>query len=75
LKKPDLVATETQIKHSTRKSENAHKNREEMIRSAEAKQEKLNHLKKELNNVKKQADDAQGIASSLFHIQIADLYV
>ena len=58
--KPDLVATETQIIHSTRKINNVTKTKEEVARSEEKLAEKVNMLEKELASVRKAADAAQG---------------
>jgi len=58
--RPDLVATEAQITHATRKLNNAQKTREEVGKSEENLRLRVNGLQKELVSVKKAADAAQG---------------
>jgi hypothetical protein len=58
--KPDLVAAEAQITHSTRKINNAIKTKEEVARNEEKLAEKVGMLEKELASVRKAADAAQG---------------
>ncbi|KAL4266841.1 SMC family protein [Pleurotus pulmonarius] len=65
-KRPELVAIDAQISHSTRKLNNAQKNREELEKSRDALQSKVDALQKELVSVKraaKAAQEAQRLAS------------
>jgi structural maintenance of chromosome 1 len=58
--RPDLVAAEAQITHSTRKINNALKTKDEVVRNEEKLAEKVAMLEKELVSVRKAADAAQG---------------
>ncbi|THU82274.1 condensin complex subunit SMC1 [Dendrothele bispora CBS 962.96] len=58
-KKPELVAADAQIAHSTRKINNAQKNREEILKTEQEVQVRVNNLLSELDTVKKAADAAQ----------------
>ncbi|KAF8068609.1 condensin complex subunit SMC1 [Lyophyllum atratum] len=58
-KKPDLVAVEAQITHSTRKINNTGKTKEEVARSEEKLRERVEALQKELESVRRAADAAQ----------------
>ncbi|KAJ8515491.1 hypothetical protein ONZ45_g7107 [Pleurotus djamor] len=58
-KRPDLVALDAQISHSTRKLNNAQKNRAELEKSRDTLQSKVSDLQKELVRVQKAARAAQ----------------
>ncbi|KAL0959441.1 hypothetical protein HGRIS_014685 [Hohenbuehelia grisea] len=58
-KKPDLVATETQILHVTRKLNNTQKNRQDLLRDREPLQKKVDAPQAELVKTKHAADAAQ----------------
>ncbi|EGO04101.1 hypothetical protein SERLA73DRAFT_102460 [Serpula lacrymans var. lacrymans S7.3] len=58
-KQPDLAATEAQMKHSTRKIQNAQNTDEQLTKDAERQREKLTGLQKDLQDVRKAADAAQ----------------
>ncbi|KAL0960255.1 hypothetical protein HGRIS_011886 [Hohenbuehelia grisea] len=58
-KKPDLVATETQILHVTRKLNNAQKNQQDLLKDRDNLQKKVDALQGELLKVKQAADAAQ----------------
>ncbi|KAG6820541.1 hypothetical protein H0H93_015712 [Arthromyces matolae] len=58
-KRPDLVAIEAQITHSTRKINHAIKTREEVARNEHKLRERVESLEKELATVRKAADKAQ----------------
>ncbi|KIM86143.1 hypothetical protein PILCRDRAFT_334537 [Piloderma croceum F 1598] len=58
-KKPDLVAIDAQIKHSSRKLKNATEMGEQVTSNQTRQKEKLSALKKDLASVKKDADAAQ----------------
>ncbi|KAG5644198.1 hypothetical protein DXG03_008861 [Asterophora parasitica] len=58
-KRPDLVAIEAQITHSTRKINNATKTKDEVARNEDQLSERVETLDKELASVRKTADAAQ----------------
>ncbi|KAG6855965.1 hypothetical protein H0H87_008906 [Tephrocybe sp. NHM501043] len=58
-KRPDLVAIEAQITHSTRKINNATKARDEVARNEEKLRYRVESLEKELTGVRRAADAAQ----------------
>ncbi|KAF5373789.1 hypothetical protein D9758_000684 [Tetrapyrgos nigripes] len=58
-KKPELVAADAQIAHSTRKINNAKKNKEDILKTQQDVQTRVNNLLSELETVKKAADAAQ----------------
>ncbi|PPQ75489.1 hypothetical protein CVT24_013353 [Panaeolus cyanescens] len=57
--KPELVAAETQIQHSTRKLNNAKKTQEELLKNEQQFKVKVAALQKELENVRRAAERAQ----------------
>jgi structural maintenance of chromosome 1 len=67
------VAIEAQIAHSARKVTNANKLREQVLKDVEKKEEKLNFLQKDLVNVRKAADAAQGNAYTSLYSPISQL--
>ncbi|TFK46460.1 RecF/RecN/SMC protein [Heliocybe sulcata] len=64
-KKPDLVAIEGQIAHSARKLRNAQGIKEQVGKEEQKQEERLAQLMKELADVRKLADAAQGANSSI----------
>jgi structural maintenance of chromosome 1 len=58
--KPDLVAIDAQIQHSTRKLNNAQKMGEQVRKDITRQQEKVDSLRNELARTKQAADAAQG---------------
>jgi structural maintenance of chromosome 1 len=70
--KPDLVAAEAQITHTTRKINNALKTKEEVARSEVKLAEKVGMLEKELVNVRKAADAAQGMLPFVVILLLSD---
>ncbi|KAF8872389.1 cohesin complex subunit psm1 [Gymnopilus junonius] len=54
-KKPELVATEAQITHATRKMNNAEKSKDELVKNKKQLEVKVNALQQELVTVKKAA--------------------
>ncbi|KAG6898016.1 hypothetical protein C0992_007012 [Termitomyces sp. T32_za158] len=58
-KRPDLVAVEAQITHSTRKINNAIKTRDEVARNEQKLRNQVESLEKELASVRRAADLAQ----------------
>ena len=69
-KKPELVATEAQITHSTRKLNNAAKSKEELVKTETQLQTKVTALQQELVAVEKAAKKAQGQLSCFCNIFI-----
>ena len=66
------MAAEAQITHTTRKINNALKTKEEVTRSEEKLAEKVGVLERELANVRRAADAAQGTLSFLGRLYSAD---
>lgn len=58
--KPDLVTTEGQIAHSTRKIRNAETTLGQIARDKEARELVVKNHKRDLKDVQKAADEAQG---------------
>ena len=58
--RPELVATEAQILHATRKMNNAAKSKEELLKNKSHLQTKVSSLEQELGSVKRAADRVQG---------------
>ncbi|KAF8869575.1 cohesin complex subunit psm1 [Gymnopilus junonius] len=58
-KKPELVATEAQITHATRKMNNAEKSKDELVKNKKQLEVKVNALQQELVTVRKAAQKAQ----------------
>lgn len=63
--RPELVQLEAQIAHSSRKRDNAKKIAEQVEQDAEKQRDKLNSLRRDLDDVTKAANTAQGGLSTL----------
>lgn len=64
IQRPELVAAEAQLAHSQRKAEKAAKQAADVGREVEKQEAQLLKLNKELDNVKKLAQEAQGTVMS-----------
>jgi structural maintenance of chromosome 1 len=60
MQRPELVSTEAQLAHSTRKINNAVKSKEALSKSETQLQAKVTSLQQELASVTKAAERAQG---------------
>ena len=60
LQKPELVQVEAQIAHSSRKRDNARKIADQVVKDAERQRARLDKLARDLEVVRRAADDAQG---------------
>ncbi|KAJ3905523.1 P-loop containing nucleoside triphosphate hydrolase protein [Lentinula edodes] len=58
-KRPDLVSVEAQITHSTRKTNNANKAKQDVAKTQSDLEDRVNNLEAELVKVKRDADKAQ----------------
>ncbi|KAG7094864.1 hypothetical protein E1B28_005672 [Marasmius oreades] len=70
-KKPDLVATEAQITHGTRKHNNAMKTKEDVNKTESELKQRLGTLQTELEQVKKLADEASDAQRKASHNNLA----
>lgn len=64
LQEPELVEVDAQIKHSSRKLQNAQKMQEQVGNDAERQQAKLHGLTRDFANARQAADEAAGEPSS-----------
>jgi structural maintenance of chromosome 1 len=69
MQKPDLVATDAQLKHASRKLQNAQNMGEQVTKDYQRQKEKLDGLRKDLTSVQKDANAAQGTTIS-FHFAL-----
>jgi len=74
IKKPELVATDAQITHATRKLNNALKSKDELAKNEAQIETKVAALEKELVSVRKAAEKAQGMLSLTTHVQLIDMF-
>jgi len=58
--RPELVTTEAQISHATRKKANSAKLKEQVAKDVEKKQEKIASYYRDLGIVRQEAERAQG---------------